>query len=275
MPHVDSDAAGSALTCLLKKIGHPLLLHSVPTGGPLWGALTAAAGHVAVIETWERAVLQPKGTFADWFETNFERKRRKEYRRLRSRLSEQGAFETSSLKPGDDVASWVNDFVMLEAAGWKGSRGTAMQADTRTVAALHEACMALSLSGRLRFWKLTLDGKPIAMLFALVDGTEAWLGKIAYDETLSRFSPGVLLILHATEQIFAEGLAQADSCAIPDHPMINHLWRDRLQVVDVMVAASSMSATAFRATVAAERLRRSARRIAKSIFHRMTGRRAS
>ena len=28
----------------------------------------------------------------------------------------------------------------------------------------------------------------------------------------------------------------ADSCATPDHPMIDHLWRDRLAMADLMIA---------------------------------------
>ena len=27
----------------------------------------------------------------------------------------------------------------------------------------------------------------------------------------------------------------ADSCATPDHPMIDHLWRDRLAMTDLMI----------------------------------------
>ena len=275
MPHLDRDLAGPALACLLRKLATPLMLHSVPAEGALWETISAESGHMAVLECWDRAMLRPRGTYADWFEANFERKRRKEYRRLQARLAEQGRFEATSLATSDRVSEWADDFLTLEAAGWKGRRGTAMGADQRTAAAFHDACRDLAASGRLRFWKLALDARPIAMMFAIVDGNEAWLGKIAYDEVLARFSPGVLLILHATEQIFAEGLAQVDSCAIPDHPMINHLWRDRLKVADVMIAASSVSALSFGIAVAAERLRRRFRNAARNLLHKFTGRHRS
>jgi hypothetical protein len=30
-------------------------------------------------------------------------------------------------------------------------------------------------------------------------------------------------------------VAFADSCATPDHPMIDHLWRERLAMADLMI----------------------------------------
>jgi CelD/BcsL family acetyltransferase involved in cellulose biosynthesis len=271
MAHIDRDLAGPALACLLRKLDVPLMLHSVPVNGALWETVAAESGRLVVLDTWQRAVLRPGGTYAQWFETSFDRKRRKEYRRLQARLAERGSLEVTCFEAGDDTLAWVDQFLTLEAAGWKGRRGTAMNADSRTATAFRDAVRDLAAAGRLRFWKLALDGKPIAMMFAIVDGSEAWLGKIAHDETLAKYSPGVLLILQATERIFAEGLTQVDSCAIPDHPMINHLWRDRLQVADVMIATHDVSAITFKAAVAAERLRRRLRAAAKTMFHRLTG----
>ena len=49
----------------------------------------------------------PGGDHAAWFETNFERKRRKEYRRWRSRLGEMGKLESLSWKRGEVARSVV------------------------------------------------------------------------------------------------------------------------------------------------------------------------
>jgi hypothetical protein len=46
-----------------------------------------------------------------------------------------------------------------------------------------------------------------------------------------------LLVLDATQAFFADpGVELVDSCAIPDHPMINRIWRDRIRIADVLVA---------------------------------------
>ena len=275
LPHLDRGAAEPALAALLRHLRTPLLLQSVPTSGPMWEALTAAADRMMVLRRWERAVLRPEGTYAAWFDAAFERKRRKEYRRLQARLSEQGRFEAASLAHVDEALGWADAFLDLESAGWKGARGTAMKASSATAAAFREACRDLAQAGTLRFWKLALDGKPIAMMFAIADGDSLWLGKIAYDEAWARFSPGVLLILRATEQIFAEGFRMADSCAIPDHPMINHLWRDRLEVADVIVAASIVPPAHVAAAVAANAATHALRRSARILLNALSGRHRS
>ena len=76
------------------------------------------------------------------------------------------------------------------------------------------------------------------MLFAMVTGTTAFLGKIAHDEAFDRYSPGVLLILEATRTLLARtDITSADSCAVPGHPMIDNIWRDRVPLADMLIAA--------------------------------------
>ena len=68
------------------------------------------------------------------FETPIAAKRRKEWARLKRRLMERGRldFEWSG-----DPAS-IEDFLRLEAAGWKGARGTALKADPERAAFARE-----------------------------------------------------------------------------------------------------------------------------------------
>jgi len=276
LPPVDPHLGAEALAALLRHERTPVMLTGVPADGPFRDTLVAASSHLAVLDRWERAALRPSGTFESWFEGNFERKRRKEYRRLRARLSEQGRLESLNLKPGDDVGPWVQGLLSLEAAGWKGKRGTSLKSAASVAAAFAEAAQDLHRAGKLRFWGLTLDGRPIATMFAMVEGSSAWLGKIAYDEAFARFSPGVLLILDTTEALLAEeGLKLVDSCAIPNHPMIDNIWRDRVAMADVMVASANVAQWRFELTVRAERLRRAARSTARDLFYTLTRRHRS
>jgi CelD/BcsL family acetyltransferase involved in cellulose biosynthesis len=228
---------------------------------------------VSVLTSWQRAALNLTGTYEAWAESNFGAKRRKEFRRLANRLSEMGRFESLSLEVGRDCGPWVEDLLTLEAAGWKGRRGTAIKATAALQAAFRDSCHYLAAAGKLRFWKLTLDGKTIAITYAIVEGDQAWLHKIAYDEAYSKFSPGVLLVLYATERLFAEsGISVVDSCAIPGHPMIENIWRDRLKVADVMIAPNSVNPKRFAMTLKAERLRRAAREVARDTYNFVRGR---
>jgi hypothetical protein len=64
-----------------------------------------------------------------------------------------------------------------------------------------------------------------------------WAWKIAYDESLARFSPGVQAMMKLTDVLLDDTtMAFADSCATPDHPMIDHLWRERIAMADLMIA---------------------------------------
>ena len=47
----------------------------------------------------------------------------------------------------------------------------------------------------------------------------------------ARFSPGVLLQKENLALLAREDIAWCDSCAAPDHPMIDHFWRDQRAIV--------------------------------------------
>ena len=272
IPHADSHAGEAALAALQRQIGRPVLFSGIPAAGPFWDALQRASGRFAVLDRWERAALRPDGTYQSWFEANFDKKRRKEFRRLRSRLADAGELQSRALAPGEDVRPWVHEFLDLEAAGWKGSRGTAIRQQPGLAEALVEAAARLQASGHLRFWKLTLNGRPIAALFAIVEGGQAWLGKIAYDEVFSRSSPGVLVVLDATERLFEEPqIRLIDTCAIPSHPMIDSIWRDRLPMADVLTAGPGTGELRFRLSVAAEILRRRLRSRVRDAYYWLRG----
>lgn len=253
---------------------------ALPASGPFWDmlgeAVAESGGAIEILARWERAALGFRGGFQEWFSHNFERKRRKEYHRLRSRLGEAGALESVAWEPGDPVDPWVDALIALEAKGWKGRRGTALAADPLMAAAFRESVNLLSAEGSLRFWKIALDGKPLAMMSGIVTSGQGWLGKIAYDEDFSRYSPGVMLILDATERLIdKERLALVDSCAIPGHPMISNIWRDRIGLCDVMIRGPELSSAAFRLLVEAEKGRVVARALAKTLFHRIMRRKES
>lgn len=259
---------------LSRSEARAFLFESVPAAGPFWEQLVASASQLdaplRLIHRWERAALETGGDFESWFEASIERKRRKEFRRLRNRLAERGELASLSLTAGGDVKAWISEFAELESRGWKGRRGTAVAAQHELLSTLTECLMNLHAGGRLRFWKLSLDTRPTAMMFAMVDGDMAWLGKIAFDESLARYSPGVLLVLDATRDLLGDpGIRLVDSCAVPDHPMIDHLWRDRLPFCDVMVGHPGMSPAAFATIFNAERLRRTSRGLLKGIYQRI------
>ena len=92
----------------------------------------------------------------------------------------------------------------------------------------------------------------------------AWCWKIAYDERRARFSPGVQLILDATERLLGDPcIERVDSCATPDHPMIDHVWRERLMLADRLMCPISAASLSFGMACTLEGMRRSVIGLAK------------
>jgi hypothetical protein len=275
IPYIREDLAEQTLEAFLGQSDvSAFLLKAVPAEGPFWDTLQRSARRAGApfekVAQWQRAALCCTGSFETWFENNFERKRRKEFRRLKSRLAETGHVEFRKLARSDNVQDWLHAHLELEVRGWKGRTGTALLADPRTVNCLEESLTALHAEGKLKYWSLTHDGHPLAMMFAVIEAPQAWLAKITFDEAFAKFSPGVLLLLNATEDLFAErAIELADSCAIPHHPMIDNIWRDRLAMCDVLIGKPGMSETAFAMLRTAEMTRRHGREALKSIYYRL------
>jgi CelD/BcsL family acetyltransferase involved in cellulose biosynthesis len=249
--------------------GVPVLFDKVPAEGPLYAALEqyliGSGRRYRLFDVHKRAVLDT-GLDADaWLAQALPNKKRKELRRQRKRLDEMGGLAFARLAPGDDVAAWCDDFMALEAAGWKGRAGSPLASDPALGVFVRTALTAEAGDGRLRFWKLTLAGRPVAMTFAVARPPQAWLLKIAHDEELARFSPGVQLMLDVTRDLIADpDIAWVDSCADAGHPMIDHLWRGRFAVADLLVAGSG--GLAFDRLCDLEALRRRLRAQAKRIY---------
>lgn len=213
------------------------------------------------IHRYDRAMLRSDLSADAYWEMHVRAKKRKELRRLQKRLAELGTVETRLLTARRELARWCGDFLTLEASGWKGQEGTALSCRQDHSDFFRAACAAAFDAGRLHMLRLDIDGRAIAMLVNFRHGAGAFSFKIAFDEALGRFSPGVLIEianLHAVQDDPA--IAWMDSCAAPDHPMIDSLWAERRTIVQYRIALRGQGATrvqraiAFAAADGAERL---------------------
>ena len=248
---------------------------SLPAAGPVARMLRQEVAQEGLppveLARWQRAALDATQTPEQWFRT-FNSKRRRYWRSQWRQLEKRGVLTFERLDADGDITAWTEEFLQLEAAGWKGRAGTALLCDAHNAAFARTMIHGFHARGQLRFWRLRLDDRAIASLFALVSQDTLWLGKIAYDEALHRQSPGVMLMLEVTKDILADpAIRFADSCAVPNHPMIDHLWHERLELVDMLVPLPGISRARFSLITAAERARRSARKSARNAWHRLRG----
>ena len=222
-------------------------------------ALEQRGGRCAEFAHHVRAMLRPDSGRTGYLDVAIAHKKRKELRRQRKRLAERGTvgFDTATAPPALTAA--LNDFFALEDSGWKGRAGTAVRAHDDIRRFVTAAISGLAAEGKASVSRLTIDGRPIAAEVTLRSGDTAWCWKIAYDEAFARASPGVQLILDVTETLLEDAsLARADSCATADHPMIDHIWRERLVLADRLMWLGPGRSLSFATACALETARRAA-----------------
>ena len=117
-----------------------------------------------------------------------------------------------------------------------GRASTSLVSDRYRAAFAREAVNGLAGQDKCRIHSLTLDGRTIASLIVFVDAGRAWTWKTAFDEKLSSFSPGMLLMMRATEQFMDDpNILTADSCAKEGHPIMSRLWPERRELITLVI----------------------------------------
>jgi CelD/BcsL family acetyltransferase involved in cellulose biosynthesis len=271
-PLIVSEMAQEALAAWLNHVANApdmpglALLPLVPEDGPFAAALNAVlpGRPNASFGRHQRAVLAPGAERADYFQRTISRKKRKEWRRQRRRLEDTGTVAFSSTA-GTAATAALDDFLALEARGWKGRAGTAARDNIELCNFMRKTIA--DLGDRAGVHRLLLDERAVAAALTLRSGDTGWFWKIAYDEGQAQFSPGVQLARELTEMLLQDGsLARVDSCASANHPMIDRLWRERLSLADRLIGARHDAP--FRLACRLEALRRAATAAAKRVLFR-------
>jgi CelD/BcsL family acetyltransferase involved in cellulose biosynthesis len=255
---------------LPKHLLMPLLNETGPIVGALQAALARGGGTYAAFGRHQRALLKPGAERESYVERAVGKKRRKELRRQRHRLADGGPLSFTLSTTPAEVAVALEHFFALEAGGWKGKAGTAIAQHGDIRRFVESAIASLADSGQVTTATLACGAQPIACALTLMSRQGAWGWKIAYDERFASNSPGVQLYLDLTEALLADPhIAFVDSCATPDHPMIDHLWRERLDVADWLIALTP--GATFAVARQLEMLRRYATKFARQWRNRLFG----
>lgn len=213
--------------------GPALFLHlsHLPLTGPLYDALKQVCQETgrpgSMVRREERATLETGQSVDQYLDAALGTKKRKELRRQRRRLAEEGVLAVRRSEGSEGLEQWIDDFLALESSGWKGTSGSALACSNATEGMFRVAMKGAASLGRLERLDLMLDGRPIAMLANLLAPPGAFSFKTAFDERYARYSPGVLLQRENLAMLGRAEIKWTDSCADADHPMIDHIWRER------------------------------------------------
>jgi CelD/BcsL family acetyltransferase involved in cellulose biosynthesis len=171
---------------------------------------------------------------------------RKKLRQHRRRLAEKGSLETTVVSEPAAVAAAIEDFLYLEAAGWKGRQGTALRCRPAEAAFMRAALAALARLGCASIYALNLDGRPVSMQIVARCGPAVFTLKTAYDEQFRDFSPGMLLLQDYTTAFLADpSIAFADSCSDNDSGFMS-AWTERQHIANLWIDTRRGGSFTFR-----------------------------
>lgn len=245
--HEDADAVlGTVLDALADgRLGAPLLEWTGLRGDGPFARLLAAQmarrpAQAMDARKHERALLVPGETPGP----GISGRHRKELRRLERRLAEHGDLAYRVFEGVGDPTRWVNEFLTLEAAGWKGREGTALASEQQSRDYFERIVRGGAREGKVQMLALDVGGVPVAMKCNFLSGDGAFAFKIAYREGFARYSPGVLLEIHTMDHIAANcpGTLWVDSCAKPHHSMIERLWTGRRMIESCVMSSRALHA---------------------------------
>ena len=149
-------------------------------------------------------------------------------------LSKYGKLTFESHDAGSDISGYIEEFLKLEAQGWKGRGGTAMNNHAGSRAFARELFNSCEGKTSTHIDILRLDGKPISITTFLICGDTGFYYKPAYDETYGRYSPGILAQLEKIESVLDKRLlARIDSACIAGH-RLEGIWRERRNMGDIL-----------------------------------------
>jgi hypothetical protein len=251
----------------------------IAMNGPVRAALSAAAAasgrETRTLDEYERAVLYPNPDIEDLWTRKSSKKALKELHRRQRRLSELGPVAFRWAVSPEEVRDATEDFLALEASGWKKQSGAFLSSPSLTAFA-RSATRLLAHEGKCRVATLTLAGRPMAVGLVIESGGRSFFWKIAFDEKLRAHAPGIHLLYELTRAQMARGdVDMTDGCAIANHPMIDRFWPDRIGICDLAVQLPKNRPGAFVDSCNRETLRRNLRDFAKRSLRKALGRKES
>lgn len=265
---------------LRRLVGPRLMLTHVPTRGPFAALLSGwlDRNRLRHARFWahERAFLDlaahdfaARAAYLDHISS---RKRRK-LRQAWDRLNVEGAVTTETIRDPADLPAAIDDYIALEAGGWKGRRGTAIADDPAQVAMMRGAVLGLGARGAVRIDRLRRDGRTLAAVISFITRGQLWSLKISYEAAAAKHSPGALAFHRLTQAIVADpAITRADSCAPPNYTLPETFWTERLALAHILVETKGGDPL-FPLAVRLERIRAAANVRLKAWRQRLRARR--
>lgn len=276
-PLVDTEDAAETIDNLYEALAQPgnglppiLVLPDLRLNGPFAALARAVAiGRnlpLTIANTYRRPMLESLLDGPTYLKNAISPQHIRELQRQWRKLETEGELSYHVARQPSEIRLRMEQFLLLEAAGWKGRGRTAMINDRYRAAFAREAITNLAETDGVRIHTLDLDGKAIASMIVFLTGGEAYTWKTAYDEAFARFSPGKLLVAQLTEwHLDDANIVRSDSCAVPDHPVMSRFWEEREDMGTLIIGLQQNSDRDVRQVATQLHLYRNTRNVARML----------
>lgn len=142
---------------------------------------------------------------------------RRDIRRKWRRLTQLGHPALEIVVQPSAVAAALQVACEIEADGWKGRGGSAMQSIANVRSFYERLAEGMAERDMLRLHFLTLDGERIAFDLSIEVGGRIYSLKSGYRDAQAAASPGLMLLLLIVEHYMAQGKHEIDLLGEDDH----------------------------------------------------------
>lgn len=264
-PMIDRECANEAAETLLRLLTDPVLklpkimdFTWLRDGGATYCALWQAGKNLGLLcnrnGAHQRAALFPDPADQKQPKPTLNKKRTRELARQLRKLEETGPTKFHCANSAETVLDAIENFLTLELMGWKGRKGTALYNHKKIAAFSRQIVSELASRNHCEIFSLHQNDKPIASLIMLGRDGHLVPWKMAFDEKLSAYSPGMQVMVHATQTLKQHpNFVEADSLAVPDHAMMNRVWPDRVAIADLTISLQPGAESSLQNVVHAKR----------------------
>ncbi|MBC7151779.1 MAG: GNAT family N-acetyltransferase [Rhizobium sp.] len=286
-PLVDAEGAAETIDNMLEALARPdaklpgiLVLPDLRLNGRFTQLIKAVAiGRdlpLTVTNTFERPMLESQEDGDTYLKTTISKNHMRDMRRQFRLLGEEGRVSYNVARQPEEIRRRMEEFLALEASGWKGRKRSAMVMDRFRAAFAREAITNLAEVDAVRIHTLDLDGRAIASMVVFIMAGEAYTWKTAYDERYARFSPGKLLLADLTDwHLDDPNIERTDSCAVPDHPIMSRFWKEREEMGTLLIGLRPNADRDMRQAATQLHMYRNTRNLARILRDKILSRRFS
>ena len=244
-PLVDAEYGAEAVKAMLRvlmderRVGRSrVFVLQELADGPVAALFRSAAAELGlplvVFESFDRGSL--KRDYPPAYQQAHSTKTLRSLQRKMRNLGKELGETVEVVDRGADPEA-IEDYIALEASGYKAETGVAMATVPGEAEYFRSMCKGFAAEGRLHLLSLTDSRNTPAMIAWVRSGDSIFQFKWSYDEKFAKYSPGLLLHTEALRYFHEKTDAEfLDTCTWGENEMINRLYPDRRPIVSFFIA---------------------------------------